>query len=136
MLISCHFAFYLPLYTFACSASLCLLAVLRARHIFLLDRQSLLPLRPERVHGFMILTHVRRIDNFTGQSLHVQQSGCASDDIIRPYSCLPYSWGEPSLPHKLTVALPGGKHLGTFSLDSVGKVSTLSLGPAPGSKQV
>jgi hypothetical protein len=48
-----------------------------------------------------------RIDNFTGQPLHVQQHRCEAEDIIRPYSCLPYAWDEPSQAHLLSVQLPG-----------------------------
>lgn len=48
-----------------------------------------------------------RVDNFTAGPLHVQQAKCEAEDIIRPYSCLPYAWDEPSAPQALVVSLPG-----------------------------
>ncbi len=43
-----------------------------------------------------------RIDNVSGETLHVQQEGCIEqEDMLRPYSCLPYAWEEPSRPHKV-----------------------------------
>jgi len=45
---------------------------------------------------------LRRIDNCSGETLHVQQVGCLDDeDVLPPYSCLPYTWDEPSLPNKV-----------------------------------
>lgn len=43
-----------------------------------------------------------RIDNCSAEVLHVQQAGCAEqEDVLRPYSSLPYAWDEPSMPHKV-----------------------------------
>lgn len=43
-----------------------------------------------------------RIDNCSAETLHVQQAGCAEqEDVLKPYSSLPYAWDEPSLPHKV-----------------------------------
>ena len=48
------------------------------------------------------------------------QEECADqEDVLRPYSFLPYAWDEPALAHRLVVALPGNRKLGTFSLDQV-----------------
>lgn len=49
------------------------------------------------------------------------QVGCpGQEDVIRSYSCLPYTWDEPSAPSpRLAVELPGGRQLGTFRLDQV-----------------
>lgn len=49
------------------------------------------------------------------------QVGCpGQEDVIRSYSCLPYTWDEPSAPSpRLAVELPGGRQLGTFKLDQV-----------------
>jgi hypothetical protein len=44
-----------------------------------------------------------RIDNCSAEVLHVQQAGCAEqEDVLRPYSSLPYAWDEPSMPHKVS----------------------------------
>lgn len=43
-----------------------------------------------------------RIDNCSAEVLHVQQAGCPEqEDVLRPYSSLPYAWDEPSMPHKV-----------------------------------
>ena len=39
--------------------------------------------------------------------------------MLRPYSSLHYAWDEPSLQHRLVVALPGNRKLGVFNLDKV-----------------
>jgi len=44
-----------------------------------------------------------RIDNCSAEKLHVQQAGCAEqEDVLQPYSSLPYAWDEPSMPHKVS----------------------------------
>ena len=51
--------------------------------------------------------------------------------MIRPYSCLPYAWDEPSGTQALLVKLPGagqGRALGTFPLDRVRPGTTAKLG--------
>lgn len=46
-----------------------------------------------------------RIDNCSSETLHVQQIGCLDqEDVLRPYSCLPYAWDEPSQPHQVCSA--------------------------------
>jgi hypothetical protein len=43
-----------------------------------------------------------RIDNCSAETLHVQQVGCLDEeDVLAPYSCLPYTWDEPSAPNKV-----------------------------------
>ncbi len=55
----------------------------------------------------------------------MHQVGCSGqEDSVRPYSCLPYAWDEPSLPvRQLAVTLPGGGRvvLGKFALDELGQ---------------
>ena len=51
-----------------------------------------------------------------------QQANNEQEDVLRPYSALDYAWDEPSLPHKLIVALPGNRRLGVFNLDKVSQV--------------
>ncbi len=48
-----------------------------------------------------------------------QQAYNEQEDVLRPYSALTYAWDEPSLPHRLVVALPGNRKLGVFNLDKV-----------------
>lgn len=61
-----------------------------------------------------------RLDNCTTLTLHLRQQDChEQEDILRPYSSLNYAWDEPSLPHKLVIARPGNRKLGTFNLDKV-----------------
>jgi hypothetical protein len=56
---------------------------------------------------------------FTFSVMH-RQWGCEErEDVLRPYSHLNYAWDEPSLPHKLVMALPGNRVLGTFNMDRV-----------------
>lgn len=46
-----------------------------------------------------------RLDNCSAETLHVQQVGCIEqEDLLRPYSSLPYAWEEPSMPHKVSCA--------------------------------
>lgn len=48
------------------------------------------------------------------------QQGCQEqEDILRPYCHLDYAWDEPSLPHKIVLALPGNLLLGSYALDKV-----------------
>lgn len=50
--------------------------------------------------------------------------GCpgSEEDVIRPYSCLPYTWDNPSARSpRLAIDLPGGRRLGTFALGEVGR---------------
>lgn len=67
-----------------------------------------------------------RIDNCSAVVLHVQQAGCEDqEDVLQPYSSLPYAWDEPSLPHKVRCScvcvcvLPGC--LGVVSAASAGQ---------------
>lgn len=39
--------------------------------------------------------------------------------MLRPYSSLDYTWDEPSLPHRVLLALPGSRTLGVYALDEV-----------------
>jgi hypothetical protein len=48
-----------------------------------------------------------------------QQAYNEQEDVLRPYSALTYAWDEPSLPHRLVVALPGNRKLGVYNLDKV-----------------
>ena len=58
-------------------------------------------------------------------SENFRQWGCDErEDVLRPYSHLSYAWDEPSLPHRLVLALPGNRVLGVFDLD---KASSASL---------
>ena len=50
-----------------------------------------------------------------------QQAYNEQEDVLRPYSSLHYAWDEPSLQHRLVVALPGNRKLGVFNLDKVVK---------------
>lgn len=68
---------------------------------------------------------IRRIDNCSGTVLHVAQSGCIeAEDVIRPFSCLPYAWDEPSLgkpgSQRLAISLVGLRRVGEFDLERVG----------------
>ena len=72
-----------------------------------------------------------RLDNCSGETLHVAQTGCAErEDVLRAYSCLDWAWDEPALPHCCVLSLPGARRLGTFNLDHV-CLPTLFLTYAP-----
>ncbi|KAK9798969.1 hypothetical protein WJX73_003190 [Symbiochloris irregularis] len=69
-----------------------------------------------------------RLDNCTSETLHISQHQCSEqEDVLRPYTSLDYAWDEPALPHRLNLALPGNRKLGSFWLDKVGTQATLSL---------
>ncbi|GAX77877.1 hypothetical protein CEUSTIGMA_g5319.t1 [Chlamydomonas eustigma] len=64
-----------------------------------------------------------RIDNCTTQRLHIRQVGVigVDEDVIRPFSSLPYTWDEPSTQKpRLCVDLSGGRRLGHYTLQDVG----------------
>jgi hypothetical protein len=43
-----------------------------------------------------------RLDNCSCETIHVQQAGCVEqEDVLQPYSSLPFAWDEPSLPHRV-----------------------------------
>ncbi|GFR45600.1 hypothetical protein Agub_g6996 [Astrephomene gubernaculifera] len=69
-----------------------------------------------------------RIDNCSGEALHVQQVGCLDqEDVIRPYACLPYTWDEHTAPQRVLVSLPGRRRLGEFELEKVGHSADVSV---------
>jgi hypothetical protein len=44
-----------------------------------------------------------RLDNCSCETIHVQQAGCVEqEDVLQPYSSLPFAWDEPSLPHRVS----------------------------------
>lgn len=44
-----------------------------------------------------------RIENCSCETIHVQQVGCVEqEDVLQPYSSLPFAWDEPSLPHRVS----------------------------------
>ena len=53
------------------------------------------------------------------------QVGCpgSEEDVVRPYSCLPYTWDDPDARGgaRLAIDLPGGRRLGAFALNEVGR---------------
>ena len=51
-----------------------------------------------------------------GRSQHQCQE---QEDVLRPYTSLDYAWDEPALPHRLDLALPGNRKLGSFDLEKV-----------------
>lgn len=56
-----------------------------------------------------------RIENCSSEVIHVQQVGCVEqEDVLQPYSSLPFAWDEPSLPHRVSV--PGTECAGLSSL--------------------
>lgn len=80
-----------------------------------------------------LLCVMGRIDNCSGSVLHVAQSGCVeAEDVIRPFSCLPYAWDEPSLgkpgTQRLDVSLPGHRKVGEFDLEKVGSCMQVRTG--------
>ncbi|GIL46445.1 hypothetical protein Vafri_3439, partial [Volvox africanus] len=69
-----------------------------------------------------------RIDNCSGEVLHVQQVGCLDqEDVIRPYACLPYTWDEHTAPQRVLVSLPGRRRLGEYELEKVGLSQSVSV---------
>ncbi|GIL97100.1 hypothetical protein Vretimale_2847, partial [Volvox reticuliferus] len=69
-----------------------------------------------------------RIDNCSGEALHVQQVGCLDqEDVIRPYACLPYTWDEHTAPQRVLVSLPGRRRLGEYELEKVGLSQSVSV---------
>ena len=48
--------------------------------------------------------------------------GCTvlQEDVVRPYSCLPWAWDEHTAPKRVLVSLQGRRKLGEFELDEVG----------------
>ena len=59
------------------------------------------------------------------QDVPCSQHQCSEqEDVLRPYTSLDYAWDEPALPHRLNLALPGNRKLGSFWLD---KVSTIKF---------
>lgn len=50
------------------------------------------------------------------------QVGCLdAEDVVRPYSCLPYTWDEhtPGRQQRVLLSLPGRRRLGEVELDKV-----------------
>lgn len=60
------------------------------------------------------------MDNCTNESLHIQQVGCHDqEDVVRPYSCLPWAWDDHTAPQRVLVSLQGRRRLGDFELEQV-----------------
>lgn len=75
-----------------------------------------------------------RLDNCTNEKIHVRQEGChEQEDVLRPYSSIPYAWDEPSGTHKVVLELSGHRLVGTLKLDQVGCASRVTLQPDPSS---
>ncbi|KXZ51516.1 hypothetical protein GPECTOR_12g479 [Gonium pectorale] len=69
-----------------------------------------------------------RIDNCTGEVLHVQQEGCMDqEDVVRPYACLAYTWDEHTAKKSVHLSLPGRRKLGEIELEKVGTVKDVSV---------
>ena len=69
-----------------------------------------------------------RLENCSLETLTVRQKGVIDQqDILKPYCSLDYTWDEPSLPHIVTVECPGGLLIGTFDLDKVGSLSSVTI---------
>ncbi|XP_059469653.1 intermembrane lipid transfer protein VPS13D isoform X2 [Neocloeon triangulifer] len=50
-----------------------------------------------------------RVDNFSEVPINFYQGGArVQQTVVRPHCCLPYTWDEPLVPHKLTCIAPGG----------------------------
>ncbi|WIA40787.1 hypothetical protein OEZ86_004465 [Tetradesmus obliquus] len=74
-----------------------------------------------------------RLDNCSCETIHVQQAGCVEqEDVLQPYSSLPFAWDEPSAPHRVLLFLPGHRPLGEFALEQVGQSR---LVPVPSSSR-
>eukprot|EP00803_Ostreobium_quekettii_P009393 evm.model.scf_204.12 EVM.evm.TU.scf_204.12 scf_204:78769-93194(-) len=72
-----------------------------------------------------------RLDNFTSEKLHIrQESWRDQEDILRPYSSVPFAWDEPAAPHRVVLELAGRQYVGTFNLDEVGYVACTRLPPS------
>eukprot|EP00198_Chlamydomonas_reinhardtii_P007834 XP_001697171.1 predicted protein [Chlamydomonas reinhardtii] len=74
-----------------------------------------------------------RIDNCSSEVLHVQQVGCLdAEDVVRPYSCLPYTWDEhtPGRQQRVLLSLPGRRRLGEVELDKVGTRLDVAVVPS------
>ena len=81
------------------------------------------------LHGTNFVPY--RIDNCSSQLLHIQQEGCLDqEEVLRPYSSLPYVWDEPSRPHRLLLLLPGRRKLQRVDMDAVGTVRELHMPPS------
>lgn len=75
-----------------------------------------------------------RLDNCTNEKLHVRQDGCREqEDILRPYSSVPYAWDEPAGAHKVVLELAGHRHVANLKLDEVGNTTRVTLQPDPSS---
>lgn len=75
-----------------------------------------------------------RLDNCTNEKFHVRQEGCREqEDVLRPYSSIPYAWDEPAGIHKVVLELSGHRLVGTLKLDQVGSAVKVALRPDPSS---
>lgn len=71
-----------------------------------------------------------RLDNFTSEKIHVRQRGSGNqEDVLRPYSSMPYAWDEPSGKHQVVLEGPARKLIGVFNLDLVGESWRVTLLP-------
>ncbi|WAR08719.1 VP13D-like protein [Mya arenaria] len=68
-----------------------------------------------------------RIDNFSEMPLTYYQTKTRDENlraVIRPNTCLPYAWDEPTLEHYLTLSVPSGS-TETYNLDQIGEGTLL-----------
>ena len=71
-----------------------------------------------------------RLDNFTSDKIYARQCGSGNqEDILRPYSSMPYAWDQPTGMHKVILEGPGRTFIGQFELDRVGTDSRTVLFP-------
>ena len=71
-----------------------------------------------------------RLDNFTSDKIYARQCGSGNqEDILRPYSSMPYAWDQPTGMHKVILEGPGRTSIGQFELDRVGTESRTVLFP-------
>ncbi|XP_024632124.1 uncharacterized protein [Medicago truncatula] len=69
-----------------------------------------------------------RIDNFSKEILRIYQQRCeVFDTVIHSYASNPYTWDEPSYPHRLVVEVPGERVLGMYALDDVKEYMPVQL---------
>ncbi|XP_069683777.1 intermembrane lipid transfer protein Vps13D isoform X2 [Periplaneta americana] len=64
-----------------------------------------------------------RLDNYSEVPLQFHQSCVTSENLlstVRPHSCVPYAWDEPTLPHSITLLAPGGA-LASYDMKSLGE---------------
>ena len=83
------------------------------------------PLNNTISYNCVVLLEIDTLSPAWMVSLQVGIQG-GEEDVVRSYSCLPYTWDDASAVlrrgggPRLAVDLPGGRQLGTFTLDEVG----------------